>query len=211
MPPNPGVVSALGLLFADYVKVYGATRRLVLDDAAPDVLRHEHARLSRAAAAEFEALGLGGEVEHQLEADMRFVGQAFEIPVAVDTAHIGSLRPDQLASQFAEAHRRIYLHAGEPGRRAEIVGLRFSVRRRLEDLPRTRERPAGLDRPPTGTVLTGGEAVQAAIVEAAQVGAAPVPGPALIEGYSSVTWVPPGWHAARDDAGNLLMHRGEPA
>jgi serine/threonine protein kinase len=35
----------------------------------------------------------------------------------------------------------------------------------------------------------------------------PVLGPALIEGYSSSTWVPPGWLAERDGAGNLLMRR----
>ena len=32
-------------------------------------------------------------------------------------------------------------------------------------------------------------------------------GPALIEGYSSTTWVPPGWRGARDAAGNMLLRR----
>ena len=34
-----------------------------------------------------------------------------------------------------------------------------------------------------------------------------VPGPALIEGYSSTIWVPPGWTAARDAPGNTVLSR----
>ena len=34
-----------------------------------------------------------------------------------------------------------------------------------------------------------------------------VAGPALIEGYSATTWVPPGWRIARDAAGNMLLRK----
>jgi N-methylhydantoinase A len=207
VPPNPGVVSALGLLSADYVKVYGVTRRMRLGEDAPGVLRDEHARFSQAAEAEFRALGLEGRLEHALEVDMRFVGQAFEIPVAVDPGALAVLRPADLADRFAEAHRRVYLHGGEPGRQVEMVALRFTVRRRLDDLPEVRERQAPLDRPPTADIVTGGRVVAARICEAARIGTETLAGPALIEGYSSTTWVPPGWTAARDSAGNVILRR----
>ena len=45
VPPNPGVISALGLLSADYVKVSGVTRRTGLTDAAPRMLAEEFAPL----------------------------------------------------------------------------------------------------------------------------------------------------------------------
>jgi N-methylhydantoinase A len=207
VPPNPGVISALGLLSADYVKVYGTTRRMRLDDDAATALREEYARFGRAAEAEFRGFGLEGRLEHSLEVDMRFVGQAFEIPVAVETSSLAGLRAADLAERFAEAHRRVYLHGGEPGRQVEMVGLRFGVRRRLDDLPNVEEREAGMDRPPMAEVVTGGHAVAARIVEAARIGGDAVPGPALIEGYSSTTWVPPGWIAARDPAGNVILRR----
>ncbi|WP_213162980.1 hypothetical protein [Kaustia mangrovi] len=35
----------------------------------------------------------------------------------------------------------------------------------------------------------------------------PVAGPALIEGYSSTAYVPPGWQATRDAEDNLTLTR----
>ena len=208
VPPNPGVISALGLLSADYVKVYGITRRMRLDETAPAMLAEEHARFAAAAAEEFADLGLAGALEHTLEVDMRFVGQAFEIPVAIETAGLARLRAADLAERFAAEHRRVYLHGGEPGRIVELVGLRFGARRRLDALPEVRERAATVDRPESAPVVVGGRTVAARLVDAATLGAGdPVHGPALIEGYSSTTWAPPGWTAMRDAAGNMLMQR----
>jgi N-methylhydantoinase A len=206
VPPNPGVISALGLLSADYVKVYGATRRMVLDAAAPAALREAEARLRSAADAEFRALGLDGPLEYGLEADMRFVGQAFEIPVAIAPEALPGLTTATLADAFTAAHRRVYLHGGEPGRRAEIVSLRFSVRRRLAELPEVAERPGGTVAATVPIRAADGRTLQAQLVPAASLSAT-VAGPALIEGYSSTVYVPEHWRAARDAAGNLILRR----
>ena len=208
VPPNPGVISALGLLSADYVKVYGTTKRMRLDDDTPGMLSAAYAGFSRDAEAEFKMLGLGGPLEHTLELDMRFVGQAFEIPVTVDTASLAHLRTADLADRFAQEHRRVYLHGGEPGRRVELVGLRFGVRRRLDDLPEVRERETGIARPATTEITTGGRTVAARLADAALLMPGDtLSGPAMIEGYSSTIWLPPGWAAARDQAGNLMLRK----
>ncbi|GGJ18453.1 hydantoinase/oxoprolinase family protein [Neoroseomonas lacus] len=206
VPPNPGVISALGLLSADYVKVYGVTRRMALDDAAPDALRAAEARLRATASDEFRGLGLDGALEYGLEADMRFVGQAFEIPVAIEEAALKGLTEGALAERFTAAHRRVYLHGGEPGRKSEIVSLRYSVRRRLDTLPEVKERD-GADRTGTAPIRAAdGRTLEARLVPAARFSDA-VTGPALIEGYSSTAWVPEGWIARRDEAGNLILRR----
>ena len=207
VPPNPGVMSALGLLFADYMKVSGVTRRMPLGADAVRTIRDEYARFAAASAADFAALGVTGPVEHTLDVDMRFVGQAFEIQVPVDLAHIASLDAADLAARFAQEHHRVYQHGAEAGRATEMVGLRFGVRRRLQDLPRTREQPSGLVRPASTMVVVGKRRLEAKVLDAALVGPEPVTGPALIEGYSSTTWLPEGWQAARDAAGNLLMRK----
>ncbi|WP_298957322.1 hydantoinase/oxoprolinase family protein [uncultured Methylobacterium sp.] len=208
VPPNPGVVSALGLLSADYVKVSGLTRRMPLSAEAPPVLADEFARFRTGAETEFRALGLGGGLDFDLTADMRFVGQAFEIPVAVDPSRLSGLRAADLAADFDAAHRRIYFHGGEPGRQVEIVGLRFGVRRRLDALPENRERPSRAAARDAITVWTPSGPVSARLVEAAAIRpGAPLDGSALVEGYSSTLWLPPGWRVVRDDAGNLLMTR----
>jgi N-methylhydantoinase A len=139
---------------------------------------------------------------------MRFIGQAFEIPVAVDPAELPRLTAADLGSRFAAAHRRVYLHGGEPGRQVELVGMRFGVRKRLDALPEVKERAAGLSRPPDAEVVSGGMVMRAKLLDAANLGAGDaVHGPALIESYSSTTWVPPGWSGARDAAGNMLLRK----
>jgi N-methylhydantoinase A len=209
VPPNPGVISALGLLSADWVKVYGATRRMPLDAAAPGALREAHAGFRAQAERDFAELGLDGALAFSLEVDMRFLGQAFEIPVPIEEEAMARLDAADLAERFTAAHRRVYLHGGEPGRRAEIVSLRFAVRRRLEALPEVRERAADIARPAETPIRTAdGRTLAAKLTDAAHLTPGQtVPGPALVEGYSSTIWVPEGWAARRDEAGNILMGR----
>jgi len=209
VPPNPGVVSALGLLSADYVKVYSATRRLRLDDATPDVLREAHAHFFALASQEYRSHDLDDSLDCALEADMRYVGQAFEIPVPIEAAALVRLRAADLAEHFNAAHRRVYLHGGEPGRAIELVGLRFSARQKLPALPTVREREAGSDRPAYSPVtMADGTIVESHLVAATAPGLDDgIAGPAMIEGYSSTIWVPPGWSAIRDAANNIRMRR----
>ena len=209
VPPNPGVVSALGLLSADFVRMAGITRRTRLDDGAPDVLRDAFAQFQQTAIREFRDLGLDGKLAFTVTADMRFVGQAFEIPVDIDPADLPCLTAADLSERFTAAHRRVYFHGGEPGRLVEIVGLRFGVRRKLDAVPDFRERPIELVQPPSIPVHVWGETVQAMLVDAAKLDRS-INGPALIEGYSSSTWVPPRWMAERDPHGNVLMRRVVP-
>jgi N-methylhydantoinase A len=126
--------------------------------------------------------------------------------VDIDPADLPRLTEADLADRFTAAHRRVYFHGGEPGRLVEIVSLRFGVRRRLDALPAFRERPTGMSRPPSVPVRIAGGTVQAALVDAAKLDR-PIVGPALIEGYSSSIWVPPGWTARRDEQANVLMRR----
>ena len=208
VPPNPGVISALGLLSADYVKMAGLTRRMPLDAAAPASLRDTFATFQTQATAEFHAMGLHGALAFTLSADMRFVGQAFEIPVDIDPALLPRLTAADLAERFTAAHRRVYFHGGEPGRQVEIVGLRLGVRRPLDALPEFRERPTTLVLPATTPIRVGAETLAARMLAAAAMPPdTPLAGPALIEGYSSSLWVPPGWTARRDPAGNIIMRR----
>ena len=207
VPPNPGVVSALGLLSADFVRIAGVTRRTRVDDGTPPMLRTAFAAFQRGAAEDFRGLGLDGALEFSLTADMRFVGQAFEIPVEIGGEDLPGLTAAGLSERFGDAHRRVYLHGGEAGREAEVVALRFGVRRRLDALPFIPERPTALRQPASVPVHWGGAPVQARLVDAADPGDAPIPGPALIEGYSSTIWVPPGWAATRDTAGNTILGR----
>lgn len=208
VPPNPGVISAFGLLAADFVRVAGVTRRVALSDDAPPVLREEFTRFRESAEREFRSLGLDGALVFELTAEMRFVGQAFEIPVEIDPGRLPTLSAADLAEQFSAAHHRIYFHGGEPGRKVEIVGLRFGVRRPLDRLPEFRERPSRLAGAGETSVWSGNGALAARLIDAvALVPGQVTQGPAMVEGYSSTLWVPPGWKVERDIPGNLIMRK----
>ncbi len=208
VPPNPGLISAFGLLAADYVRITSVTRRCPLDKDAASILRQEFARFRAEAEREFIALGLHGALSFDITAEMRFVGQAFEIPVEVDADRLAALKEADLAAEFSTAHRRIYFHGGEPGRKVEIVGVRFGVRRRLEKLPEFRERPSQLRGPAAVEVWTPSGPVKTKLIAAADLASHEVvKGAAMIEGYSSTLWVPPNWRAERDQSGNILMGR----
>lgn len=208
VPPNPGVISALGLVAADHVRIRGITRRAPLEGNAPALLRADFQQFQREARDEFTALGLDGDVTFSLSVDMRFVGQAFEVPVEIDPADLAQLTESDLADRFDAAHRRVYMHGGEAGRRIEIVGLRCGIRRPQASIDTYSERPSplfGADRSP---VRIGIETVDAVMHTASSLTTGEtIRGPAMIEGYSSTTWVPPSWAATRDQAGNIMMRR----
>lgn len=208
VPPNPGVISAFGLLAADYMRVAGVTRRSQLSDESPGILREEFRRFRNQAEAEFRELGLDGALDFDLTADMRFVGQAFEIAVDIAPARLEGLRASDLADEFAAAHRRIYFHGGEAGRKVEIVGLRFGVRRRLDKLPEFRERECRKPERESVEVWTPKGAAEARLVGASDFKSGEsIKGPAMIEGYSSSVYVPQGWSAQRDNVDNIIMTR----
>jgi N-methylhydantoinase A len=208
VPPNPGVVSALGLISADYVRTTGVTRRAALDADAPALLRAALAEFRTRSEAEFQALGLHGATDFTISADMRFIGQAFEVAVDLDPADLPRMTAAALADRFAAAHHRLYRHGGDPGRRVEIVGLRFGIRRRAEALPDFAERPMTLHGPAAAPVRVGDTTLHARLLTAASLTQRDtVPGPALLESYSSTIWVPLGWSATRDAGGNIVLRR----
>ena len=79
----------------------------------------------------------------------------------------------------------------------------------IEELPAFRERASDAEAPKTSPVVLPDGTPGTAAVHAAsslKVGE-PVTGPALIEGYSSTTYVPPAWAVSRDAEDNLIMTR----
>ena len=108
VPPNPGVLSAYGLLASDFTKHDSLTRKLNAADAAaeaPALL----AGLADGLAQEFAVLGLEGAPAFAYSADMRFVGQAFELAVPLPD-HAGErLSQADLRRGFDQAHRQLFL------------------------------------------------------------------------------------------------------
>lgn len=185
VPEYAGALSALGMLLASRVRDYAAG---VLNRSDFD---REFARLERSARKDLT----GAELIRS--ADIRYVGQSYELTVPWNAAHP--------AAPFHREHQRIYGYSN-PERAIEIVTLR--VRARLDapkpSLVAKRRKPSG-QKPVRRRIHSAGAWRDAPVYTRASLPARTLRGPALVVDYGSTTLIPPGWSFALDEARSLKL------
>ena len=145
VPPSAGVISAYGLIASDFTQFTSLTRRVTVDDSAPDVVRQTYASMVEEASTRFKALNLRGEPSVDFIADMRFVGQAFEVPVRFDVAMLAQLTADDIRARFNEEHHKVYFFGGASSKPVELVSFRLGMTLALKDVPILSESDATID------------------------------------------------------------------
>jgi N-methylhydantoinase A len=222
VPPDPGNVSAFGLLTVDVKNEYVQTR--VRLDAALDAgaLAASYAELTRQARAALLLEGFA-EAAHVFvrTADLRYFGQAFEVRVPVPEGDLDRAALDGVVMGFHAAHRALYGYdfAGDPSQQVEWVNLRVSgigpITRpeiqRLDPSPAPRPRgplPGASDRKRPVCFDASEGHVDTPIHQRIDLGqGSVVEGPAVIEEYGSTVPLHPGFAATVDGFGNLLVRR----
>jgi N-methylhydantoinase A/oxoprolinase/acetone carboxylase beta subunit len=203
-------MSALGLLIAGTQQDFVTTRILAAGDATLPLLKEMFAALEARARREFEAYGIPwSTVEREYYLDMRYAGQAYELTMPVGNFIAGTMPAARLSAEFHEFHRRRYGHASSR-EGVEIVNFRLtgthrSTLQRLADpLP-----PAGrAPRAETADLYLAGVARRCRFYDRASLTVgADVRGPAVVEEQTATAFVPDGWTAAVDAAGNLILRR----
>jgi N-methylhydantoinase A len=221
VPPNPGNVSAFGLLTVDLKNDYVVTD--VQRDDALDLARLNalFCRLEEQARAALLAEGFCDErMALQRSADLRYFGQAWEVRVDVPAGVIDRALADEVVDRFHLAHERTYGYSyrfAQPRHVLEWVNVRVTgigpiKRPTLKRL--SASLAGGAER-----ALTGVRAVyfDSGFVETrifARERLQPfdcLDGPAIIEEFGSTTVVPPRMRASVDDFGNVLLTRGDGA
>ncbi|MFL6095219.1 MAG: hydantoinase/oxoprolinase family protein [Blastococcus sp.] len=208
VPPNPGNVSAFGLLTVDVRNDYVQT--VVAKHADLDLARVQSvfADLEGQAQTALDGEGFGREEQRmQRTADLRYVGQAFEVRVPV----ADGAAAEDVAQAFHAAHRQLYGYdfAADPRQAVEWVNLRVSgigpIRR--PDLVELPLKDGGTDRAVTGSRrVFFDDWIETPTYN--RPGLCPgdvVPGPAIIEEFGSTVPVHPGFAATVDAYGNLLL------
>ena len=175
-------LSALGMLLADCVRDYSAGARGV------DRLESVFARLEAQARRETPAAKL------LRTADLRYAGQSYEINVPWKNAE----------AAFHKEHARLYGFAN-PDRRIEVVAIRVRARAatRKPAFPAMEAAAPGGEAGVVRRIHVGGRWRRIAVLPRAAVERSL--GPLLITDYGSTTLVPPGWRAALDKVGNLVL------
>ena len=133
-PVSPGVLCALGDA-TTRMRTEAArslSKRASQTDTAEVVglLREMDAQVR----AELVADGIAeGEIETSFEVDVRYSGQAFEVPMTVDLATLDGGGLDVLARRFDDEHRRLFTFNMDSEH--EFVNLRAVAMGRVLDLP----------------------------------------------------------------------------
>ncbi len=205
VPRSAGILSALGMLLADYARDYSRTLLIPTDEMRVDTLESALRNLENSAAADFATEG-GDAADLRLERtlDVRYRGQGFEIAVPFGAAFVDA---------FHAAHAQRYGYS-DSSRDTEVVNVRVRAvaQRSRVDLPR-----AALEGPDAAAaviadhVMLGPDGETAAKLldrEALRPGNQ-FSGPALVTEYSTTTVVPAGFTCRVDEWFNLLIEPGE--
>jgi len=206
IPPAPGVLCAYGdATTRQRVETQRSFNRLVdqTDDAEIGAVIDE---LSRQVAAELTEEGVAAaDQELQVEVDIRYAGQAFEVPLA---APKGATIAD-LVARFDAEHKRLFTF-NLPDTAHEIVNIRAVALGKAANV--TAEAIAKGNGDPAGAKLRDhrlfmdGRMQDAVIYDRARLRAGDViAGPAIVTEMDSTTLIHTGCIATVDAQGNLLI------
>lgn len=210
IPPSPGVLCA-----------YGDATTSLRDEAAHTFIRQFHETsdeelrgimrdLAEEAEETLRAEGVADEdITTTWNADLRYHGQGFEIPVRIDDADFdGEGGLAGLAARFDAEHERLFGFLLE-GTDHELVTVRATA---TAPRPSVATEPLAEDGDASGAkvadaeVWVEGSTVSAAVYDRARLGAgAVVAGPAIITEMDSTTLVLPDHEARVHPAGSLLI------
>jgi N-methylhydantoinase A len=198
VPPDPGLLSAYGMLAAPPTKE--VSRTLLLSSRDPDVATRMHDAfrvLEERAVEEMAAEGNDpGTLAIRRWVDARYQGQSFELRIAWE----GWVR------NFHQVHRDRYGYSREETP-VEAVTLRAVAE--APPLPLVHAPLPDAKAPPPmeeGLIFHGGsEMVLRRVWRRNLLGGHSLQGPALVLEYSATTWLPPGWRLDVDSWGSLHL------
>jgi len=216
VPPNPGNVSALGLLTVDVKNDYVRTHVTLADHLDPVAVEDVLGELTGQARRALDAEGFRAE-QHVVvrTADLRYFGQAFEIRVPLPDGPVDAAAVTAVAQAFHAEHRALYGYdfAEDASQQVEWVNLRVSGIGPIQRPEILRSQPgAGADVTPTSTRPVCFDAGQG-YVETPVFWRPDLPpgttvvGPAIFEEFGSTVPVHPGFTARVDDWSNVIVER----
>jgi N-methylhydantoinase A len=208
VPPNPGNLSAFGLLAVDWRTDHIVTKVMPEDAIDLSVIAAHYATLEEDAAATLAKDGIAPErIALVREADVRYAGQSMEVRVPAPSGGVDARFLAALIEAFHAAHLKTfgYNYAGQ--QKVELVnfcvsGFGMIDRPSIPVLKETGAPPKPSSRP----VYFDGKFCDTPVFERASLGAGfKLDGPAVVEEFGSTTVVFPGQHLRVDPHGILII------
>lgn len=211
VPPNPGNVSAFGLLAVDWRTDHIVTR--VMHEESVDVagVADIYARLEHDAVSTLERDGIErARIRLTREADVRYAGQSMEVRVPAPAGTVDASFIADLVAVFHAAHLKAFGYNYAGRQKVEIVnfcvsGFGINDRPRIRKLDQHRSAvPCRANR----AVYFSGEFRDTPIYDRSALAAGfRLDGPAIIEEFGSTSVVFPGQTLEVDAHGILIVRR----
>jgi N-methylhydantoinase A len=211
IPPAPGVLCAIGDLVADFRDEFARTYIRVLEDADPAEVVSILDELGERAVTWLDGEGISEDARSiSFSADMRYRGQGYEIPVAIDPDEIRAGGLADLDERFNGLHEQLYgfrMH----DTRSEIVNLRAVGFGAVPKPDLLTGEPGAADAAAAiveeHEIVFEGERVPTKIYDRARLEpGARFDGPAIVTEFDSTTVVLPGYTAEVDPNFNILIN-----
>ena len=214
IPPNGGLLSAYGMLFADTVKDYSQTVLLKFETSSEGLLETLNIGFDELLTRAENEMRAEGFTPEQLKIDraldMRYEGQSYELNIPYFTeTETCQQETQRLVHKFHAAHEQRFGYARTDAP-VEIVNLRLTATQET-DKPPIRPLPlAGTDPSEAFTfqnpVIFDGETLPTDFYrrEALRLGNQ-IDGPAIVTEFSATTVIPPNFSAVVDAYQNLIL------
>ncbi len=202
IPPNPGILSAMGMLMADVLKDYSFTVMRNQLNSTGEELSQLFLDLEKKGIDDLLAEGISEEnVRLERYLDMRYEGQSYEIIVPFAAQYV---------EDFHALHETTYGYRNED-KIVEIVNLRLRARG-VPDKPRFDKMEKTEEQPPQEAFLGDREVVfdqkglsTQVIAREKLLSGNRIGGPAILVEYSSTIVIPPFAQASVDEYRNVIL------
>jgi N-methylhydantoinase A len=213
VPPNPGNLSAFGLLAVDWRTDHIVTKVMIEGTIDLAAMAELYADLERDAVETLKRDGIdAARVRLVREADMRYAGQSMEVRVPAPDGAIDATFLARLADTFHAAHRRNFGYDYKGQQKIELVNLCVSGFGMIErpQMPRIATRPGTTPaRKAVRPVYFNGAWRDTPVYDRAMLSAGDrLEGPTVVEEFGSTTVVLPGQSLEVDPHGIMIVRRG---
>jgi len=219
IPPYPGITSAMGLLTTDLKYDTIRTQFQVSSDINLTRINFDLAEMKKQLSVQFTSDHLDTNKCHfESNADMRYVGQGYELKIPIPDRPINELDLTYLWELFHKAHEQEYGHSF-PNNIIEIVNIRLTG---IGVMPKIETLKAPVGGTMKQALIKSGQCMfrvdnKLKPLETAFYHRHLLPvdevffGPAIILQKDSTTVIPPGWRVINDEVGNLILTlKGDP-
>jgi len=210
VPPNAGVLSASGLLLSDYVHYRSQTKRLLLNEKNLNSIKSNISSLTTEAKEYLMKLGIQTNKKIETSLEMRYVGQAFEVPVKLTETDVRNISLTLLQKRFTEAHHKIFEFSKPEGDPVEIISIRVGAGEKTPEFAVQHDNE-DIDIDPNISkvdIVERGILSETTTLSRTDLTGRTVSGPVLVRDENSTVYVPFGWQVRLDDFYNIVLKRG---